>query len=135
MKELASVKLAHTMHTKVVLVVLALSALVVMARVGLQDTAALASPQGGRDEIRVELNVNGFSPSEVQHASGRFAIVVENNAVSGEYRLQLRAEDGTVLNEMQVQKGSIAMSVNLSAGTYTLTETNHAQWSCRIVVQ
>lgn len=96
--------------------------------------AGSGTPQG-RDEIRIELNSNGFSPSEVQHAPGSFAIAVENTTLSSEYKLRLKAEDGTVLNEIQVQKGSSAWTVTLQSGRYTLTEINHVQWSCAIVVQ
>jgi hypothetical protein len=91
--------------------------------------------QGGRDEIRIELSNNGFTPSEVQHAPGSFAIAVENNTLSTEYKLVLKAEDGTVLSEVQIQKGSSAWTVNLQTGKYTLTEINHQQWVCHVVVQ
>jgi hypothetical protein len=91
--------------------------------------------QGGRDELRIELTSNGFTPDVVQHAPGRFAIAVENSTLSGEYMLRLKAEDGTVLNEFHVQKGSSAWTVNLQNGTYTLTEADHPQWTCRIVIQ
>ncbi len=93
------------------------------------------SAQQGRDEVRIELTSNGFAPSEVQRAPGTFAIAVENNALSGEYRLKLKAEDGTVLNEFQVQKGSSAWTVSLQTGRYTLTEANHPQWICSITLQ
>ena len=89
----------------------------------------------GRDEIRIQLSSNGFSPSEVQHAPGSFAIAVENTTLSTEYKLRLKAEDGTVLNEVQVQKGSSAWTVTLQTGRYTLTEVNHSEWVCNIVVQ
>jgi len=89
----------------------------------------------GRDEIRIQLSSNGFSPSEVQHAPGSFAIAVENTTLSSEYKLRLKAEDGTVLNEVQVQKGSSAWTVTLQTGRYTLTEVNHSEWVCNIVVQ
>ena len=91
--------------------------------------------QGGRDEIRIELSNNGFTPSEVQHAPGSFAIAVENNTLSTEYKLVLKAEDGTVLNEVQVQKGSSAWTVTLQTGRYTLTEVDHSQWICNLIVQ
>lgn len=91
--------------------------------------------QGGRDELRFDLTSNGFTPNEARHAAGRFAIAVENSALSGEYTLRLKAEDGTVLNEFQVQKGSSAWTVTLQTGTYSLTETDHPQWTCRIVIQ
>jgi hypothetical protein len=91
--------------------------------------------QAGRDEIRLQLTSNGFTPAEVQHAPGPFAIAVENTTLSGEYTLKLQAEDGTVLNEVRVQKGSSAWTVNLQTGRYKLTEVNHSQWICTIVVQ
>lgn len=89
----------------------------------------------GRDELRIALTSNGFVPGEVQHVPGTFAIAVENSALPGEYTLQLRAGDGTLLNELRVQKGSSAWTVSLQTGTYTLSEANHSEWSCRIVVQ
>ena len=94
-----------------------------------------ATAQQGRDEVRIELTGNGFTPDQVQHAPGRFAIAVENSTLAGEYTLRLKAEDGTILNELQVQKGSSAWTVNLQTGTYTLTEADHPQWTCRILVQ
>lgn len=100
----------------------------------LAGTPAFAQPQG-RDEVRLELTTNGFAPGQVQHAPGTFAIAVENNALSGEYKLKLKAADGTVLNEFHVQKGSSAWTVTLQTGTYTLTEADHPQWTCGIVVQ
>jgi 2-methylaconitate cis-trans-isomerase PrpF len=89
---------------------------------------------GFQDEVQIKLTSSGFVPGEVQHAAGTFAIAVENATLSGEYTLQLKAEDGTVLKEVTVQKGSSAWSVTLQAGQYTLTET-HNPWICRINVQ
>ena len=94
-----------------------------------------SAQQGGRDELRIELTSSGFTPNEVQHAPGTFAIAVENSALSGEYTLRLKGGDGTILQEFHVQKGSSAWTVTLQTGTYTLTETDHPQWTCRIVVQ
>jgi hypothetical protein len=91
--------------------------------------------QGGRDEVRIELTNNGFVPAEVTHLAGTFAIAVENTSTGNEYTLRLKAEDGTVLKEIQVQKGSTAWTVSLQPGLYTLTEANHQQWICRIQVQ
>jgi hypothetical protein len=116
---------------KVVLTISLLSALVIV----IGFVGASSAQQGGRDEIRIVLSSNGFAPSEVQHAPGSFAIAVENTTLAGEYTLRLKAEDGTVLNEVQVQKGSSAWTVNLQTGRYTLTEVNHPQWACTIVVQ
>jgi hypothetical protein len=49
--------------------------------------------------------------------------------------MQLKAHDGTVMKEVQVQKGSAAWTVTLAAGEYTLAEASHPQWLCRITVQ
>lgn len=109
-------------------------ALVLMAR-EIEGTFRFAGQQDGRDEVRLELSRNGFRPTEVQHAPGTFAIAVENKTSSGAYTLRLKAADGTVVSEVQVQKGSLAWTVNLPTGKYTLTEVSHPQWTCRIVVQ
>jgi hypothetical protein len=88
-----------------------------------------------QDELQLQLGTNGFTPANVQRAAGTFAIAVENSAIEGEYTLQLKAHDGTVMKEVQVQKGSAAWTVTLAAGEYTLAEASHPQWLCRITVQ
>ena len=100
-------------------------------------SASFAHPTGhqGRDEVRLQITSDGFAPAEVQHGPGAFAIAVENTTLSGEYTLRLKAEDGTVLHEVQVQKGSVAWTVNLQTGRYTLTEVNHSEWVSTIIVQ
>ena len=133
---------AFTVLTEVVIaivfscvVVLPQPARLSVARASETRIDRFAAGQQGRDEIRIEINGNGFTPGEVQHAPGSFAILVENTTLSSEYTLRLKAEDGTVLNEVQIQKGSSAWSVSLQTGRYTLTEINHSQWTCVIVVQ
>ena len=111
-----------------------ISALIVIGCASIPFTHS-SGQQGGRDEIRIEINSNGFTPAEVQHAPGTFAIAVENATLSGEYTLKLQADDGTVLNEIRVQKGSSAWTVNLQTGRYKITEASHSQWICTIVVQ
>jgi hypothetical protein len=97
--------------------------------------AANRGQQGGRDEVRIELTNNGFMPAEVTHSAGIFAIAIENTSARDDYTLRLKAEDGTVLKEVQVQKGSTAWTVSLQPGPYVLTEANHQQWICRISIQ
>jgi hypothetical protein len=94
-----------------------------------------ASSHRYQDELRLELGSNGFTPGEVQRAAGTFGIAVENSALPGEYTLQLKAQDGTVIKEVQVHQGSVAWTVTLSAGEYSLIEAGHPQWLCRITVQ
>jgi hypothetical protein len=98
-------------------------------------TEALAAPQVVQDELQIQLGPNGFTPTDVQRNAGTIEIAVENSSLTGEYTLRLKAADGTVVKEVQIQKGSAAWTVTLSAGEYTLTEANHSQWLCRIVVQ
>lgn len=126
-------------HRKFVLTMLIVSILIVAGVVVstqfVHKAEAAFREQQGRDEVRVELSSSGFTPSEVQHAPGTFSISVDNKTISGEYTLNLKAEDGTVLSSLQVQKGSSAWTVTLQTGRYTLTEINHSQWVCSIVVQ
>lgn len=96
-------------------------------------TQALAAPF--QDELQIQLGPNGFTPTDVQRNAGTFGIAVENSSLTGEYTLRLKAADGTVVKEVQIQKGSAAWTVTLAAGEYTLTEANHSQWLCRILVQ
>jgi hypothetical protein len=119
-----------------------LLAVVVFVVIGL-STHALTRTAGAmeyasndiQDELQIQLSVDGFTPGEVQHVAGTFAIAVHNSNVPGEYTLRLKAGDDTVVKEVQVQEGSAAWTVTLSAGEYTLTEASHPQWQCRITVQ
>lgn len=90
---------------------------------------------GRSDEINIELTNSGFIPTEIIHSAGAFGIAVENKSDANEYKLRLKAEDGSILKEIPVQKGSVAWSVNLQPGQYRLTEANHEQWVCVIIVQ
>jgi hypothetical protein len=94
-----------------------------------------ANAAQGKDELRIELTGSGFVPAAVEHGSGTFAIAIENSTLSGEYTLRLKAEDGTLLKEISVQKGSSAWSVSLAAGHYTITESNNPNWVCSLTVQ
>lgn len=93
------------------------------------------SPQGPVEEVKVRLSTSGFEPGEITRNPSPFYILVDNVNVTGEYTLQMKAENGTVIKEVKVQKGSAGWSVNLGAGHYILTEAGHPQWTCRIIVQ
>lgn len=94
-----------------------------------------STPQMAQDELRIELTGSGFTPAEVQHSAGTFAIAVENSTLSGTYTLRLKADDGTVLKEIEIQKGSAAWTITLQPGQYSLIEAAHPEWLCRITVQ
>jgi hypothetical protein len=94
-----------------------------------------SSGQNTSDDIKLELTSNGFVPAQVTHEAGVFAIEVENKSGVEEYTLRLTAQDGTILKEVSVNKGSAAWTVNLQPGQYSLKEANHEQWVCAIAVQ
>ncbi len=91
--------------------------------------------QGRPEEVRLSLSTSGFDPAEATRPAGPVAIMVENVNISGEYTLQLKAENGTVVKEVTVQKGSTGWADVLQAGSYTLTEAAHPQWVCHIIIQ
>jgi len=86
-----------------------------------------------QDGLRFQLGGNGFTPAQATHSPGSFEIAVLNNGVGDNYTLRLTAQDGTVINEKHVQKGSVAWNVNLAAGQYTLTVVDR-EWSSVINV-
>jgi hypothetical protein len=102
---------------------------------GAKGVAATVPGATQEDELTIELSTAGFAPAEVAHAAGAFAIAVDNRDVTDEYVLQLKAESGTLLNEIRVQKGSASWAVELAAGRYTLMVANHPDWVCLITIQ
>jgi hypothetical protein len=99
------------------------------------ETVSRSAHRESTDELSISLTSSGFQPQQVQHSAGTFAIAVDNTVHSGEYTIRLRASDGTLLKEVQVQKGSTAFTVELSAGAYTLTESSNSQWTCNLTIQ
>jgi hypothetical protein len=100
--------------------------------------ARLPSPGGAwqeADEVQIVLGASGFTPAGVTHAAGNFALAVENQDAAGEYVLRLTSADGTLLNEVRVQKGTAVWTVDLAAGSYALTVADHPDWVCQITVQ
>ena len=137
----AAVLIATTTLAAVALVRLAANdATVTKEASGPAQPTAVAVPVAGAqqadgDEVQIALSGNGFTPAEVSHAAGTFALAVENQSANSEYVLQLKNEGGTLLNEVPVQKGSAIWTVDLPAGRYMLTEASHQNWVCQIIVQ
>ncbi len=100
-----------------------------------ESNAALPAQQGRIEEVKIRLSTEGFEPAEISRSAGPFMILVENVNLDGEYRLQLKSADGSVLKEVAVQKGSAGWGVDLPIGQYTLTEASHPEWTCRITIQ
>lgn len=88
-------------------------------------------------EVSLILNANGFDPSEVRPQSGRFFLSIDNRSGAGELVLRLSRLDGTQIRELKIPGGGGDWSeaLDLSAGTYKLTEANHSSWICTIIIQ
>lgn len=92
-------------------------------------------PTSQEDALHIELSTAGFSPAEVTHAAGAFAIAVDNRDVTEEYVLQLKGEGGALLKEVRVEQGSVEWTVELAAGRYTLMVAGHPDWVCQMDIQ
>ena len=78
-----------------------------------------------------------FQPAELARPSGRFQLAVNNRSGLEELSLQLIREDGKLVQHARVNRKqpNWRSVVNLSAGTYRLTETSHPDWICTIVIK
>jgi len=89
------------------------------------------------DVTLTTLNATGFSPSEIAHEAGRFRIVVRNKSGVADLDLRLDGEQSSrwvERHELGEIQGWVA-TVELEPGTYTITEANHPDRSCRLIVQ
>ncbi len=94
-------------------------------------------PQDPMQEISLILNSSGFNPPEVRPQSGRFLLSIDNRSGAGDLVFKLYRPDGTLIRELRMSGagGDWAEAFDLSAGTYTLSESNHSSWVCTIIVQ
>ena len=90
-------------------------------------------------QIRTELITilpTGFDPTEIRVADGQFRIAVDNKSGLDEVTLRFTREGGARVRELRLPPGQLKWreKLNLPDGTYVLTEANHANWRCRIIV-
>ncbi len=90
-------------------------------------------------QIRTELitiRPTGFDPTEIRLTDGQFRIAVDNKSGLDEVTLRLTREGGARVREMRLPLGQLKWreKLNLPDGIYLLTEANHANWRCRIIV-
>lgn len=78
----------------------------------------------------------GFVPQSITRPKGSYYIVVSNFSGSPELLLRLDRENGKRLHEAKIlrQKRSWRQHLQLTPGTYVLTEANHPDWICRITI-
>jgi hypothetical protein len=88
------------------------------------------------EEVSLVLKRNGFSPKEVKLQSRRFLLSIDNRTDTQQLVFRLTGADGTQVRELRVPEGAGDWSelLELPAGTYTLLEPGHRDWSCKIVI-
>lgn len=87
------------------------------------------------DEVTLTLHDSGFTPAAVTRPAGPFQLSVDNRSGSDDLTLVLKGSDEVVIREMRVRSGDWSELLDLTAGTYTLSEANHINWVCQIIVR
>jgi hypothetical protein len=100
-----------------------------------------ASPQVASDSVPLQaelvtLRPTGFEPAQIKPAKGRFLLVVNNHSELPGVELRLQRDTGSRLRAVRVTQEQLHWSdvMNLPPGRYVLTEANHPDWVCRIIV-
>jgi hypothetical protein len=84
----------------------------------------------------ITLLPRGFEPSQITRPEGMFLIAVDNRSGLDDVTFRLDREAGGRLREAPVSRKKAAWRdlVDLTPGTYLLTEASHPAWHCRIVI-
>jgi len=89
----------------------------------------------------VELGPNGFFPKQIIRTSpGKHFLYVRNTTTLRTLTLVVTRQDGPTVNTIKQRALTTASPhwnelLDLTAGTYTLTEVNHPSWTCQIVIK
>lgn len=100
-----------------------------------EEQLSVSPPVQDPGEVTLTLEASGFAPAEVTRAMGPFYLSVDNRSGTEDLRLLLRASDGTMIREMRVRSGDWSELLDLSPGTYTLSEANHSNWVCAFIIR
>lgn len=78
----------------------------------------------------------GFHPAQITRPAGKVVLFIENRSDNKTPKFQLFVENGPKVQEKQAlaSKVSLAQVLDLTPGTYVLTEASRTSVSCRIVV-
>jgi|SRR5687767_6861624 len=96
--------------------------------------------QSAQSRIEAELLVlrsEGFQPREIKRPPGKFLLTLQNQSNEEEPSFMLTLEAGPSLKQIRVSKrqSKYRELMELPPGTYVLTETNHPDWTCKIVIE
>jgi hypothetical protein len=109
-------------------------------------TAWAPNSESGQDKgkdapstIQVEsiiLKPTGFEPKEFSRPATPFVLAIHNRTAAFDASFELLREDGRKVHDVKGPKGAVrpAKIIDLPPGTYLLKETNHPEWTCRIVL-
>jgi Na+-transporting methylmalonyl-CoA/oxaloacetate decarboxylase gamma subunit len=86
--------------------------------------------------VLLTLRSEGFEPAELQLAAGEYLLVVRNRTGLDEVDVSLVRENGQHLGQSKVgaRQKDWKQRLKLTPGTYLLNETNHPDWTLRVVV-
>ena len=99
------------------------------------DRAADEAPLGIQ-VVLITLRPEGFEPVEMQIAPGEYLFVVRNRTGLDEVSTQLMRENGEHLGQANIgaRRRDWKQRLKLTPGTYLLSEADHPDVTCRIVV-
>jgi hypothetical protein len=85
---------------------------------------------------RVTLRRHGFEPARITRPKGPFVLALDNLSELEQVEIRLLREAGNHLKTFPVSKNRVRWreAVDLNPGTYVLTEVDHPEWACRIVI-
>jgi hypothetical protein len=103
------------------------------------DIGTLSPPSAGITGVRyIRLYPHGFEPKKITSMKGPFLLAVDNRSgfVSGEIAFRLDKVGANRVREarLPLRKRGWREVVDLSPGTYLLTEANHPKWTCEITI-
>jgi hypothetical protein len=103
------------------------------------DIGTVSPPSAGITGIRyIRLFPHGFEPKKITSVEGRFLLAVDNRSgfVRGEIAFRLEKVGANRVREVRLplRKRGWREVVDLSPGTYLLTEVNHPRWTCEITI-
>ena len=148
--------ISHVLRLKIVLVSVCAFVCVGGATVGARrllapptavTEAAVASVSGSAlpqqeegaaalEAVVVNLRPEGFEPAELTLAAGEYLFVVNNRTGLDEFALRLEREGQGTMREARPprRKRNWRQVLQLTPGTYVLTETNRPEWTLRVIV-
>ena len=86
--------------------------------------------------VLLALRSDGFEPTEIQLAAGEYMLVIRNRTGLADVNVRLQREAGERLGQATVgsKQRDWKRRTTLTPGVYLLTESDHPDWICRIVV-